>query len=549
MDIQSPSIESLMGDVISGQVVLPDFQREFVWKVEDIRDLLISALADYYVGTMLYMDDLADGTDFAIRLIYGVEKRFSNVKPKSIIKLLLDGQQRCSALFYALYEPDLPIFGRKSAYKFSMNIPAALSHKWEESVVAYAVSNKRDVVKYSGEDYISFKEFLDTSALVAKLSRNKWSSNLSEIFSIVNRFNQFKIQMVELKKGTSMETVVEIFERINRTGLPLNITDLLTARLIRKGIKLRDLVDNAQEYYDFMQEDTGIPSEFILRVMCLMNGKEVSKSNILHLNPETFSKDWKKACEWLEKAYNTITSISSGFGAVDFKRFAPFKTIIVPLSVILSHLHENTNESAPDFRKVSDWYWVSVFGNRYNEAVNSTTFSDCQRMRDWISGKSPVPDFIRKFNPIAVDFSVTSKASATYRGILCQLLLEGAADFKSGKKAAHDLSKLQDDHIFPRAGFSDNSILNRTLITSNSEKSNQLPGKYFGALETVHGREGLLDILKTHLMDEVCLDALYRSDLEGFKESRKRIFIYKLRSIVINADQSSSDVESEDVFS
>ncbi|MDR6770231.1 DUF262 domain-containing protein [Azospirillum sp. BE72] len=547
MDIQSPSISSLMDDVVNGRVVLPDFQRDFVWKVEDIKDLLISALADYYVGTMLYMDDLVETTDFATRLIYGVESRFPTVEAKSIIKLLLDGQQRCSAIFYALYEPSLPLFGRKSPYRFVLHIPDALLKKWDDAVIGYAVTNKRDAARYSGEDYIHFREFVDASALIARLSKNKWTDKFPDIFNIVNGFNQFKIQMVELKRGTPIDTVVEIFERINRTGMPLNITDLLTARLVRKDIKLRDLVDSAQESYQFAQDDVGIPSEFILRTICLMQGKEITKSNILHLSSNTFSEDWKKACGCLDQAYRMMTSISGGFGAADFKRFAPFKTILIPLAVILWHVENSTRGTAPDYAKVSEWYWASVFGNRYNEAVNSTTFSDCTRMRDWLLEKSPAPEFIRNFNPQSVDLFVTSKSSATYRGILCQILLNGASDFKSGKQATHDLAKLQDDHIFPRAGFNDNSILNRTLITSNSEKSNQHPSKYFGALETVHGRDGLLDILRSHLMDEHCLDALLSNNIEAFKRSRRMILSRHIATLVPSADGMINQQKEEEM--
>lgn len=537
MDIQSPTIENLLTDVLSGQVVLPDFQREFVWKAEDIQDLLVSALADYYVGTMLYMDQIHEKTEFAVRLIYGVELISPTAKPKSIVKLLLDGQQRCSALFYALHAPEIPLHGRKSAYRFAMNIPLALESKWDQAVVAYAVTSK-DAGKYTGDDYIQFSDFLNTPALLQKISENKWKGQIHQIFPIINRFNNFKIQMVELKRDTPIDTVVEIFERINRTGMPLNITDLLTARLIRRGVKLRDLVNLTQETYSFIDDEEGIPTEFILRTMCILNEKEVNKKNILNLPADTFEMNWNVACTCLEKAYRQVVSASGGFGAIDFKRLVPFRTMIIPLGIML-HFAEKAGLPASAYSKIAQWYWVSVFSNRYNEAVNTTTFSDIPRMKDWMSEVSEAPEFIKNFKASSVEFTVSSKSSSTYRGILCLIIMRGALDFKSGKPPLLDMTRMQDDHIFPRVAYNDNSILNRTLLTTNTEKSNQHPSKYFSALETVHGRDGLLSILDTHFINEACLHALLSDDIEQFKKARRSVLIEFIEKLVPAIDAST----------
>jgi uncharacterized protein with ParB-like and HNH nuclease domain len=42
----------LVGEALRGKVVLPDFQRSFVWSVPDIEELLVSILQGYFIGTL-----------------------------------------------------------------------------------------------------------------------------------------------------------------------------------------------------------------------------------------------------------------------------------------------------------------------------------------------------------------------------------------------------------------------------------------------------------------------------------------------------------------
>jgi uncharacterized protein with ParB-like and HNH nuclease domain len=41
----------LVKDAFEGKVVVPDFQRRFIWGVRDTIDLLVSVLNGYFIGT------------------------------------------------------------------------------------------------------------------------------------------------------------------------------------------------------------------------------------------------------------------------------------------------------------------------------------------------------------------------------------------------------------------------------------------------------------------------------------------------------------------
>lgn len=69
------TLRELLNKVYKGEIVLPDFQRSFVWYPEDVRELLVSVLGDYFIGSIVWLEEIMrDETPFALRLIEGVKK-------------------------------------------------------------------------------------------------------------------------------------------------------------------------------------------------------------------------------------------------------------------------------------------------------------------------------------------------------------------------------------------------------------------------------------------------------------------------------------------
>ncbi len=79
-------------------VVLPNFQRKFVWKADSQRALVASVIADLPIGSLLILK--GNNTDFAARALC-LEKE---VVPKEECEYVLDGQQRLSTLKTAFFD-------------------------------------------------------------------------------------------------------------------------------------------------------------------------------------------------------------------------------------------------------------------------------------------------------------------------------------------------------------------------------------------------------------------------------------------------------------
>jgi len=250
-------------------------------------------------------------------------------------------------------------------------------------------------------------------------------------------------------------------------------------------------------------------------------GTDVRRNTILELKAEQFNEDWCSACDALAEAYKRMTD-PKHYAVVDVRKWAPASSMLVTLAALLDHMKRKKGAHASNYKKLDEWYWATVFANRYNEGVNTNTLSDYQRMVEWFNDETKVPDFIRKFNVASVDLHVESQSSAIYRGVISLVVRAGAKDFKTGKEPALEPSKVQDDHVFPRKIFKTDVVLNRTLISTNQEKSDAVPSEYFKALVTINTKDGLLDVLRTHLIDVSGLDALLANDLTKFLDAREK---------------------------
>jgi hypothetical protein len=520
----NPTVKDLVEGAYKGEVVIPDFQRSFIWEPDDVKELLDSVLRGYFFGTMLVQEVFSKESPFALRLIEGVKELNPEAKIQSIVTIILDGQQRTTALFYALYEPNLPLKGRKAPYRFYLDIEEALEEKWENAIIEVNMNDKRGLSEIKNkETIIPFSLLRDLKELTKRFKNHHL---FEEILELAHNFLNRPVHIVRLPKDTTLERIVETFEKINRTGEPLSIFDLVVARLYKNEIKLRELLERAYKDYDVVSL---IKPEFILKIIALIRGIEPKRKNLLELNPKNFENDWNTALERLNEAYQRVIDIKNGYGVFDLQKWMPYVTMLVPLAALIHFMKTNKLESPKNYEKIDKWYWNSVFFNRYDKAVDSTSFYDIKVMEQWLLDDSKIPDFIKKDKVNELDIDVEKQNSAIYRGIINLIVLSGALDFKTGKPPQFDKKHVQDDHIFPKSKFNINSIINRTLITTNAVKGDKLPSVYFRELIGDYGEDKLKEILKTHIIPEDALDSLLNDDINDFLSKRRQMILQKIR--------------------
>lgn len=547
MDIPKANPENLLEivkDAYRAKVVVPEFQRSFVWSRENIEEFLASILQGYFVGTFLMLDTTPEHPMFPFRMVEGLETVNGQVNPgqHSTVRLVLDGQQRITSVFYALYAPDIPLRYSKHPYRFYLRLEPLLEGDPDEAIVGVSTWDKRRLSENEAlvrqHRALPFTFLADSETFYQWLfeEQDVWRENdRKKIREIYSHFEKFMVPVVNLSSTTSKDNIVNIFERINRTGVSLSLFDLAVARLYTKNIKLRELWRQfASEHREVAEL---IKPEFLLKVIAIFQGKEPRKGNLLDvldaLTADEFTVRWEEAKEAIVLAYRRVREEYGAFEA----GWIPYTTMLVPLAALLWEL-KRTRAVATAYTELDAWYWGSVFSQRYDSAVDSKTYRDFGDVKRWVEGGA-APDWLQRMDATTLDLDVDEPRSAVYKGLMCLIARRGAKDFLTGQSA--NLNVCQDDHIFPKALFQGrhrvDSVLNRTLISkeTNNRKSDKRPSEFLRECLEGHGWDEarLRETLDSHYILAEAYEVLLRDDFEAFIEARKetlqRAVVEKLR--------------------
>ena len=97
MSEQKSNLVEIINKIEKNQILLPDFQREFVWKDEDQqKQLVASVLCKMPVGSILLLE--SDPDDYAAKVIGCSKKQVATTQINGEVEFLLDGQQRLTVL-------------------------------------------------------------------------------------------------------------------------------------------------------------------------------------------------------------------------------------------------------------------------------------------------------------------------------------------------------------------------------------------------------------------------------------------------------------------
>ena len=152
-------------------------------------------------------------------------------------------------------------------------------------------------------------------------------------------------------------------------------------------------------------------------------------------------------------------------------------------AVWASQAHAKGADEGANRLKLIQWFWCSVFGQRYENAPNSQAEKDFQELLRWMGG-GPTPESVNEFSTKGLRLrEVRPKQRAIYRGVMSLILQNGALDFHKRGKITSQLvfdkkNPVDDHHVFPRAYLNAGGvsaklrdcILNRTYI---DRKTNQ----------------------------------------------------------------------------
>ena len=222
-------IETLLTWVKSGEIAIPEIQRPFVWEATKVRNLLDSLYQGYPVGYLIAWRNptvkLKDGT------------------PSAGKRVLIDGQQRVTALMASILgrevlNKDYETVRIKIAFnplreEFEVSNPAKTNSSGWIDDVAGVFAPGASLFKLAG-DYVSANPACDQEKVFLVLERLR---------SITNNH----VGIIELDDDLDIETVTEVFIRVNSAGASLSQADFAMSKIAANetygGNQLRKAID------------------------------------------------------------------------------------------------------------------------------------------------------------------------------------------------------------------------------------------------------------------------------------------------------------------
>jgi hypothetical protein len=206
-------VETLLTWVKSGEIAIPEIQRPFVWDATKVRNLLDSLYQGFPVGYLIAWRNptikLKDGTHSAGK------------------RILIDGQQRVTALMASL-------LGREVLTKDYETVRIKIAfHPQEErfEVANPAIQKDNAWLGDVAEVFAPESSLMDLTDNYTQRNPSADRGKVSRVLENLRKILNNHVGIIELAEDLDIETVTEIFIRVNSWGATLSQADFAMSKI------------------------------------------------------------------------------------------------------------------------------------------------------------------------------------------------------------------------------------------------------------------------------------------------------------------------------
>lgn len=584
----SESLQTLVAqlDAKPPVLLLPEFQRDFVWEVNQTYMLFDSLIQDIFIGPIIFGKPSFEltlrkvdirprkgrGSRIKLERLHYDEAQIKTASQVDGLKIVLDGQQRITSIYRALKGIDKVFFVARDDLPWLdvrglqledlMNQEIGLQGEEVDDCICvplhYAFEYTREAPFHD-----DVREFFATTkygrALAAAGDKEAEVAAFRAFRQLLPRFKTLfeeprllSYYLLDMR----LDKFTKFFERSNSKGIYLNFTDILAAKVFGK-FNLRASFDELGDRHP------GLPvkRELLVRSLAVKSGlTRIEKASILReLRAEDFQKHWDNITRLYLKA---LTFLHAQRYIVSIK-WLPSESMLIPLMMFFAALEQtgqtSLNQKQQDFLRW--WYWSATFAEQFSTASNERIMSDTRTLQRVARGESIEGSYFVRLRPALDDpeqlFTYRTASSVTYKGVLnlVHYSANGLRDWSNdGPLATEMLSSadLHDHHLFPQ-GFLRRTaarqdrpedvemlkdcVLNRVLMPrdANLKAADKPPFKYLAHLLKIN--PNLRESMGTHLVPVSLLeDEVQSTQVYGILWKRAEEIVRLIRKETVDAE-------------
>jgi hypothetical protein len=488
-------IATILDKIDEKQLFVPAFQREYVWKRDDARELVDSLIKEYPTGTMLLWETASPPE------LKGPHK----YDPKQgAVRLLLDGQQRVTTL-YMLITGVIPPYYTQAEIT---NDTRGLYVNLETLELGYYQKirmeknplwqNVTDV--FQGKvDTFALKDQLDA---IEKDAPTDFLRLLNTNIGVVQRIREREFPEQTIPVKATIREAIDIFYKVNASGVALTDAELALAQISGYWPQARDLFK--AKLAEMASAGFVLKLDWLMYVLlgCLYHGGSEMKRLHDSENKDKLQTAWHRLDS---QVLDYVINLLRNYAFVDHTAEINSIYALVPI-VVYCHDKQGGHLTEDEIRKLVKWFYYSQVRTRYTSQLPQKLDRD---LRVLTESAEPFDDLL---GVIVVDEGPLKIEADEFAGRAIQhplfgmvrwyLKSRGAVCFTTGMKLRRNMGKkyqLELDHIFPysrlkKAGYNiENRVkyalaqefTNRAILTqiANRSKSDTAAAEYLASVE------------------------------------------------------------------
>ncbi len=487
-------ISTILDEIDSGFMALPEFQRGYVWNREQVRGLFHSLYRGHPVGGLLVWATEAEVA----------AHRGDGQSAAGIVKLILDGQQRITSL-YGVVRGRPPKFFDGNERNFS-----GLRFHLEEEVFEFYQPVKMrddllwvDVTRIMQEGHSGLgtlgTQFTESSEYAGRVG--VYFGRLTKLLGIT----EIDLHIEEVTGADkTLDVVVDIFNRVNSGGTKLSKGDLALAKICAEWPDARDTMKAKLE--EWKRAGYGFTVDWLLRSMNTILTGEAKFSFLHDKSADDIREGLSRATTHLDTCLNMI----AGRLGLDHDRVLFGKNALPIMVRYLDRKRGSLSERERD--RLLYWFVQAGMWGRFSGSTETFLDRDLAVLEDSEDSLDALLDEFRQWRdslriaPVHLD---AWGVGARFYPVLYTLTRMGKArDWCSGLLLHQHMlgrnSRLELHHIFPKAKLREyeqrdgmgpvynrpeiNALANICFLTKecNLRIGAQLPEEYFPRVEDSH---------------------------------------------------------------
>lgn len=396
-------VKELIMEIDTGKIGLPELQRGYVWRTTKVRDLFDSMMKGFPIGYLMLWD--SSYNEDRSKTI-GLNNK-TLITPKY---LLIDGQQRMTSLYAAMYHKKIMDENFNEKYitiSFNLftrefkvaNYSTKLSPEWIYDISEVFLNETKSFFYITEKVQTLSKSREKMGSLLSDDERQIIQQNITYLLSLTN----YNIPTLIIDGNTSEENVANIFVRVNSSGVNLGEDDFILTLLSvywQEGRnKIIEFCKSAKipkgDAYNFLMFEP-TPAHIVRVAMCygfkrarlhyvymLLRGKNFETEEY---SDELRDEQLSKLKIVLEKvlnpqSWNDFLNCIEASGFVSNSLISSNNTLVFTYALYLIGKHDFLLKES-DLRKlISKWFFMASLSGYYTGSTETKMESDLADLR------------------------------------------------------------------------------------------------------------------------------------------------------------------------